>query len=323
MNKVIFILFAVLVFTSCGSDEDNFSPNQPGENADSNTGSFVDTTPGANNKNANGTKTNAYTWKLEFPALQNDSNDNDHLLVHTTTKYGMNYAIEWCHSKRAQRWTCYEMYASNSVKNWNRNDWASTDWKGDPFQVDRMLNDSCGYCTTELSDYRGSGFNRGHICPSADRLNSQVANEQTFYLSNMQPQKYEFNAGIWGKMEIKLRQWNIDSFRDTLYICKGGTIADVNLDGKKVSGIKEYTKSGLPVPRYFYMAVLCVKDGKYKAMAFWAEHLYEDHSKDALINYAISVDELEKRTGIDFFCNLPDVLENSVESNFKISDWNW
>lgn len=312
MNKYLILLLSVLVFVSCGDDGDGTSQILPGGGS----GSW----PGEN-KNANSTTLSQYASALEFPSLTKDS--TDHLLVHTTTKYGMNYAIEWCHAKRAQRWTCYEMYASNSVKNWNRNNWASTEWKGDPFQPDKMLKDMCGECSTELSDYRGSGFNRGHICPSADRLNSQIANEQTFYLTNMHPQKYEFNGGLWGKMENKLRQWNINSFRDTLYICKGGTIDSVMLNGVKQSGVKEYTKSGLLVPRYFYMAVLCVKDGQYKAMAFWAEHLYDDHSKDALVDYAISVEELEQRTGIDFFCNLPDATEKQVERNFKTSDWTW
>lgn len=310
MNKLLIALFSVLVFASCGNDEDGFSPKPSGNNLNANEVAVTDTS-----------KSKAYVRKLEFPALT--KNKEDHLLVHTTTKYGMNYAVEWCHALRAQRWTCYEMYAGNSVKNWNRSNWASTEWKGDPFQPDRMLADMCGSCSPELSDYRGSGFNRGHICPSADRLNSQIANEQTFYLTNMQPQKYELNAGIWGNMESKLRQWNKDNFRDTLYVCKGGTIANVNLNGTQVSGIKEYTKSGLPVPRYFFMAVLCLKDGKYKAMAFWVEHLYEDHSKDQLKNYAISVDELQKRTGIDFFCNLPDDIESTVESSFNASDWTW
>ena len=307
MNKYLVIILSVLILASCGDDEGgsfkgNGSAKEP-------------------NVNANPVTESVYASRLEFPALTTDG--STHLIVHTTTKYGMNYAVEWSHDLRAQRWTCYEMYAGNSVKNWNRSNWASTGWKGDPFQEDWMLKSICGRCSTEPTDYLGSGFNRGHICPSADRLNSQIANEQTFYMTNMQPQKYEFNGGLWGKMENKLRQWNTSSFRDTLYICKGGTIGDVYLNGAKTSGIKEYTTSGLIVPRYFYMAVLCLKDGKYKAMAFWAEHLYTDHSSDALDGYAISIDELERRTGIDFFCNLPDYTEASVESDFQKSDWTW
>ncbi|MBR5918522.1 MAG: DNA/RNA non-specific endonuclease, partial [Prevotella sp.] len=68
------------------------------------------------------------------------------------------------------------------------------------------------------------------------------------------------------------------------------------------------------VPKYFYMAVLCKNTQGYKAIAFWAQHLNSDHSNDNLIDYVISIDELENRTGIDFFCNLPDYIEDAVEA---------
>ena len=283
MDKIklyILLLIAPIVMAACGDDDENSGYS--------------------GNENANTTAVNRYATRLEFPRLKGGKSL---VVVHTVKTYGVNYAVEWDCEKKAQRWTCYQMYAANSAKNCSRSN--------EPFQEDKDL--PAQYRTT-LADYSGSGFDRGHICPSADRLNSREANEQTFYLSNMQPQWNKFNTGIWKKMEEKVRAWNRYDFRDTLFVCKGGTI-------DKASYIKQYTRSGLIVPRYFFMALLCKKNGRYKAMAFWVEHLNANHSNDNLKNYAISIDELEEHTGIDFFCNLPDNIERQVESSYTPSDW--
>ena len=267
-----------------------------------------ETAPG--NANCNNTDTAPVTGRLEFPKTRD--NGSCLVIVHSTDAHGVNYAVEWDCSRRAQRWTCYQMYASNSVTRWKRDNWHNTTWNGkhwsgDPFQEDPDLPDCC---RSTLADYRGSGFNRGHICPSADRLCSQDANGQTFFLSNIQPQYYKFNAGLWEKMEEQIRSWNADTFRDTLYVCKGGTIEDYGT----TQGVLTHTPSGLVVPKYFFMAVLCKRGRTYKAMAFWAEHEDLNRQSDRLRKYAVSVRELERKTGIDFFCNLPDAVEERVET---------
>lgn len=121
-------------------------------------------------------------------------------------------------------------------------------------------------------------------------------------------------------MEAQVRKWNRSSFRDTLYVCKGGTI-------DSEANIRQRTTSGLIVPKYFFMAILCknsetVNNG-YKAIAFWVEHTDENHSDDDLRDYAISIDELERKTGIDFFCNLPDGTENHIEATMNTVSWTW
>ncbi len=261
--------------------------------------------------NSNDATQNPYATRLELPRLKDDGNSI--LLVHETDAYGVNLCIEWDCTRKAQRWTAYQLYGANSVTNWNRNNWKNTEWGGDPFQPDPDLPADV---RTELEQYRRSGYDRGHICPSADRLNSKDANEQTFYLSNMHPQINAFNAGVWLNMENKIRVWNQPSFRDTLYVVKGGTI-----DGD--DKIIRITDKGLPVPKYFFMAILCKnKDSSqsgYKAMAFWVEHTANQDSD--LRKYVISIDELEEKTGIDFFCNLPDEIEEKVEGNLVPASW--
>ena len=107
-----------------------------------------------------------------------------------------------------------------------------------------------------------------------------------------------------------MRSWNRSSFRDTLYVCKGGTIEDYGA----TKGVMRHTSSGLIVPRYFFMALLCKKGDTYKAIGLWAEHINADHSSDKLSDYAVSIDELEQLTGSDFFCNLPDDTERRGET---------
>lgn len=286
--QFVLICFCAL-FVSCEQDSSYTSSNESNTNANE--------------------PVRAEVLRLEIPHLKKEGKNL--FLVHRTTLYGINFCIEWDCTKKSQRWTAYQLYASNSVVNWNRNNWKNTEWKGDPFQEDKQI--PTAYRTT-LEQYRGSGYNRGHICPSADRLCSKDANEQTFYLSNMHPQAYEFNAGIWLDMENFIRN-SLDksSFRDTLYIVKGGTI-------DKDTDIIKYTAKGLLVPKYFFMAILCKNKQGYKAMAFYVEHKVRP-SSTKLVNYLISVDELERKTNLDFFCNLPDQTEEYVEKNVFPGSW--
>lgn len=286
----------MFIFASCGDDDDN---------GNSSAGESV-------NLNANNTAVNSLYGRYELPHI--DDAPQYQMLVHSTSEYGVNIMIEWDCAKKAQRWTAYQMYKDNSVSNWNRNNWRDTEWKGDPFQVDPTIAPEY---RTELSDYSGTGFQRGHICASADRLCSKDANEQTFYLSNMHPQIGAFNTGVWQTMETQLRKWNVDAFRDTLFVCKGGTIAD----GQTLAPTKLVSNStmSLPVPKYFFMAILCKKSGTYKAIAFWAEHKAD--ASVYLTPYTKSIDELEELTGIDFFCNLPDNVEDAVESLYSPAAW--
>lgn len=161
------------------------------------------------------------------------------------------------------------------------------------------------------SDY----YEKGHVCPSGDRLYSKDVNEQTFYMTNIMPMVAKFNGGIWNMMEIRVRNWV--SGADELYVCKGGTI-------DKAEYVLSKTIGNHIVPKYYFMALLHKKGDTYKALGFWVEHLNEDRSNDKLGNYVISIDELEQKTGIDFFCNLPDDIETKVEgatADQIKSDW--
>lgn len=295
-----------LCFSACDDD----SSNLPGQEKKVKDGTNI---------NKNDDSKNALLSQLQFPHVKGGTSE---VISHSTEAYGLNYSIEWDHQLRAQRWTCYVFNPQNAVSKWSRNQWKNTEWGGDPFQLDpKVPSSEQPPVTGEFSSsyYPGTGtrYDRGHICASQDRMCSMEVNEQTFYMTNMMPQVNDFNSGIWAKMEGQLRAWNISSFRDVLYICKGGTI-------DKESQILSRTRSGFIVPRYFFMAVLCKEANTYKALGFWVEHLDADHSDDSLREYVVNIDRLEQLTGLDFFCNLPDEIEDEVESasrNQIISEW--
>ncbi len=167
---------------------------------------------------------------------------------------------------------------------------------------------------TERADY--SGYDRGHLVASNDRRYCREANKQTFYYSNMSPQLSDFNQKIWQELEENVKEWMQDeTLRDTLYVVKGGTI-------RKDQVLKYNGPHSVPVPKYYFMAVLAKKGGNYKSIAFWLEHKKYSEPYD-LQGKALSVDELEEKTGIDFFPLLPDAIERQTEAVYSLNDWTW
>lgn len=302
LSKLFLPLLLILpLVMACSDDDDN------GQQAN-------------RNVNRNDTSTEPALARLEFPKVKGGSSI---VIIHTTSdQFGINYSVEWDCQKKSQRWSCYQMFASNRKQEVKR--YYPNTSKGEtqyPFDPDLPAGYYFNY-----DPFRGSSYDHGHICPSADRLYSSEANIQTFYLTNMQPQRKAFNSGLWQKMEEKTRSWISTGSKkeDTLYVCKGGTIDEVSSEGGVKDPILTILSNGLIVPKYFFMALLRKSNTGYKALAFWAEHLNEDHSNDPLGNYVINIRELERRTGIDFFCNLPDDIEEEVETttteNIK---WLW
>ena len=241
--------------------------------------------------------------RMEMPRLQ--GGNRNLFIVHTVPTYGVNYCMDYSYDLRAQYWVAFRWDKSNSVKNTTRTD----AWSADPLIPTAYQ--------TDYSDHSGNGYTRGHMVASEDRVNSVAANQQTFYYSNLHPQSYDFNTdGIWWHIENKVLRnvFNQDGFRDTLYVVKGGAIDPGN-----------YTMvNKLPVPKYFFMAVLCKKNsnpslGGYKAIGFWMEH--KSNTDTNYKSYAVSIDKLEQLTGFDFFCNLPDELEEKIESSLVTSLW--
>lgn len=320
----LLLLLPVFLLSACGNDGEPTGPDYSSANRNANT--QMPQTYYTEPQTSSAVRARA-PHGIEIPRLRNSVSDAFVAHVASGTKGDtLNYCIEYDRTLRTARWTAFKLYNGFSSNNtaWSRNRWRSGEtFNGyggdyDPFQPDPCI--PVGE-RLELDDYVSSGYQRGHMLASADRLNSKVTNGQTFYLSNMHPQLKTFNesGGTWYNLEGFLRDRDKSTLRDTLYVVKGGTVSEGNyrMEGKN---------RNLVCPKYFYMAILCYSqkyariNGGYTAIAFWAEHANTTYGVSARL--AISIDELERRTGIDFFCNLPDEIEDAVEKAFYPDDWN-
>lgn len=267
----------------------------------------------------------------EVPALRQGSDyyfvSHHARLSNDAATTGLNYCLEWDATAFHSRWVAFVFDSSNNASRISR----TNAWGTDP-----LLPPSVSLGTDA---YSGSGFTRGHLCASADRLNSTEANQQTFYMSNMSPQLYDYNGGYWAVLEAIVQSWGRSSTYKKVYVCKGGTIRDEQLLGNP-GYFNTYTLTGstarVKIPRYNFMAILAeTAGGSFQAIGFLMEHKdYKDgmgnnysssnRAPSSLMKqHAMSVDELEKFTGINFFCNIDDGIELPVESNYNESAWNW
>jgi endonuclease G, mitochondrial len=157
------------------------------------------------------------------------------------------------------------------------------------------------------TDYRLSGYDRGHLAPAGDFTTSGTAMEESFYMSNMSPQVPAFNRGIWKKLEDQVRYWA--KANEEIYIICGPVVTE-----------KELTlgQNKVAVPQYFYKVVLDIHPPEYKAIAFL---LKNEKSSRPLLDFAITVDSLERFTGLDFFPMLPDTLEYRLENMKNHEIW--
>jgi endonuclease G len=220
--------------------------------------------------------------------------DKNWLLEYTAGDFSLEYAP----LKKHPKWVAWPLYKSHMGSSGRTNAW----------QFDSRIPEE--YSPTR-EDF--SGYDRGHLCPSADRTHSREMNAQTFMYSNMSPQLSGLNQKIWATLENKIRGW---VGNDTLYICTGGTIL-------KESDIMSYTKpSSMAVPKYYFKVILRKKatTGAFDAIGFWFEN--KDYGSEALSSKHVkTIDEIETLTGLDFFYSLPENEQNRVEAAFTPNAW--
>ena len=255
-------------------------------------------------------KPSGYASMLEIPALKGGSMNQ--FITHTTKRNGKDYptySLEYSYKYKHSYCIAYR-FDNTTGGNVGRNE----AYKPDPELPSQYA--------AKHNDYTNSGYTRGHLCASSDRQYSKEANQQTFYMSNISPQSgngFNQSGSAWNTGEDKVQAWgyNISRSTDTLYVVKGGTIGE--------GMIKGYIKNEIAIPKYFFMAVLFRSGDNYKAIGFYMPHenLKDDPDKKDPKKYLMSIDALEQETGIDFFHNLPDNIENTVEATYNVNDWQW
>jgi len=234
---------------------------------------------------------NGDTTLLELPRLA--GGNNNYFVTHRASGK-VNYSLEYDVTKLHSRWVAFSFDAATAADNVRRSD----AWSWDP-------KIPAAYDTSNF--FRRSGYSRGHLVASEDRTFSQAANEQTFYYTNMSPQLQTHNAGIWHRLENRVQEWARDrAFCDRLYVAKGGTIRDDQVESKKVRGV-------IVVPKYYWMALVLKKGSTYHSIGFLVEHRFYA-AKTAIRSVALSIDELETKLGMDLFHNFPDDIEQQFEA---------
>ncbi len=217
-----------------------------------------------------------------------------------------NYSFGWSQDDLVAVWVAYPLckfYTNKTVDRTNA-------WAYDP-----LLGSA--YSSAPFGGYGGS-YARGHQLPSADRLCCKDANVQTFYGTNLTPQLNEHNEGIWQALEDRVR--TIANNSDTTYVVTGcmvrnpiGTTTDS--DGKKMSVPSHYFKALL---RYSKASTL----GQWSAAGFYLEH--RNYSKGSsgydFKAVSMSIDELEEKTGLDFFVNLPAKVGEDTAAKLEAQD---
>lgn len=238
---------------------------------------------------------NAQDFSLTNPLLYflPKVTDKTHFVIHSA------FALEYSHKNLDPLWVAYFLTGAETVSKGKRHG---------EFQPDLAVSGG----TASLSDYRNSGFDRGHQAPAADFKWSFTAEEETFLLSNICPQNQTLNRGLWEHLENHIRRWAKQY--DNLYIVTG-PLLDTCID--------YIGRNRVCVPRGFFKVILdCSDHNHYQSIAFIMRNS-DLPETDPLQSYAVSVDSVESITGIRFFQNIPNTIEQQIDSTFTLSHWSF
>jgi endonuclease G, mitochondrial len=204
------------------------------------------------------------------------------------------YALKYDEQFEQADWVIYELTAGHLNGNVPRRD---------NFRPDTAVKTG----SSKPEDYRGSGYDRGHLAPAGDMKWSSKAMSESFFMSNMSPQKHEFNAGIWEQLESQVREWAKEN--GEVYVVTGPVLKE-NLPRIGIDRVA--------VPEYYYKIILDYKQPEYKAIAFVMPNRAAEYP---LQNYVVTIDSVQLITGIDFFPALPDSMERTLESTVQPALW--
>lgn len=225
---------------------------------------------------------------LEIPTLKNGQPEQ--IIEHLA------YTVSYNHDWLIPNWVAYELTDHESDGEQGRTNAFMPDplVKGDPVVT---------------YDYTKSGYDRGHMAPAGDMKWSSQAMKESFYMTNICPQNHNNNAGDWKSLEELARDW-ARKYGNIYIAC--GPIVDEN-------HLTIGNEHRIAVPSSFYKVFLHKTDCGWTTIAFIMPN---QAGSRPLLTYLKSVDEVEELTGIDFFSALPDEIEEQVEQDINIQDWN-
>ncbi len=241
------------------------------------------------------------TQWMELPATDDDAYGYYSHSFTMKDKVYRNYSFAWSQKDLVSVWVAYPLSKDYLDKVVDRTD----AWAYDPILGSEL--------SSAPFSYYADDYARGHQLPSADRLCCRDANEQTFYGTNIAPQLNEHNEGIWTNIENKVR--NVAKDSDTTYVVTGCVVADsqefsTDSDGKQIT-----------VPTAFFKAVLRYKasdSAPWTAAGFFTEH--KKYASNDLKPISMTIDELEEKTGLDFFVNLAGKIGKDEAAAVEAAD---
>ncbi|MBQ3595291.1 MAG: DNA/RNA non-specific endonuclease [Bacteroidales bacterium] len=224
---------------------------------------------------------------IEIPTITDERSDR----IITHKGFTLSYNYDW----KIPNWVAYEL--------------TDIEVKGevpryDKFKPDPMVPQNVSATT---NDYKHSGYDRGHLAPAADMKWDEQAMRESFYLSNICPQNPNLNGGVWKDLEEQVR--DLASQKGSIFVTCGPIVTDASTT---------IGENKVVVPQAFFKVLLQEEDGKIHTIGF----VYENISgRKPMSTYAMTVDEVEEITGIDFFPSLPNKIEKKTESEVDFTKW--
>lgn len=204
------------------------------------------------------------------------------------------YSLSYHERFEQAEWVAYELKKSQL---------SNTNHKRPYFEIDKSIRTGAAH----WRNYKNSGYDRGHLCPAGDRRFSKLAHDETFLTSNISPQDHEFNAGIWNRLEQKVRYWARK--HDGVFIVTGGVLS---------GNLETIGEEQVAVPKFFYKVLLDYNSEDPKMIGFLVPN---KDSNRSLREFEVPVDRIENLTGIDFFEQLDNTIEDRLESSLTYSKW--
>lgn len=206
------------------------------------------------------------------------------------------YAMSYDEKHEQPEWVAYELTKESIRK---KNVPRSGDFRPDP----KVRKGSASKV-----DYKRSGYDRGHLVPAGDMAFNEKAMSETFYMSNMSPQIRNFNSGVWRILEESVRDWAWDNKH--IYVVSGPVLSRGILD--------QIGPNKVSVPEEYYKVILDYTQPGLKGIAFLMPN---EVSTLPMMDYALSIDEVEEITGIDFFPEIPEEDQKKLESTYDVRAW--
>lgn len=232
-------------------------------------------------------KNKNYSDKIELPAAVG----NNQIIEHYA------YTLSYNEEHEQADWVAYELTKEEAT--------TTTYDRTDDFRTDPDITTG----SAELTDYEPTKdtYARGHMAPAADFRWSEKAMSESFYMSNMSPQVHAFNEGKWMYLEMEVRHWA--EIYNGVYVVTGPVLKE---------GLPTIGTNKVSVPEMYYKVILDLDEEKGIGFLIPNQPI-----EDTFKNYAVSIDDVEKVTGLDFFPSLDDKTEEKIESTLNMSLWDF